>query len=967
MKKVGSHRGTSSTMVKKFNKALSVLLAAAMVAGMMPDAGLMANAAEAGAEAEADANVDESVSAQSADDAGDDVSAAGSDDEAANDNEADNGNYVDIDNTEGEKRDTGSDNENADVNDDDNDDSADGNDSTGANDNHSSDNGEEAGENTDRKEEDTTYSIKEPAEEEMQADEGIEVYAAGQVNDKVAWTLKLAKALDHATVYYAAGASAPGDWATVSDTMDASDGFTNSGTDGQVWFKIVPNEGYQISASSTPAITSSNFELKGSDGNAVAAGSDVYYVIVKDDQTVSTAENLTISGLDVDPDDNTVTIAATESEVTVTADNTVKTDAEYKFSVTKLAGYTISNIEVYKTDDSSAEYAITPATMPTEDDTAVEYTIAAGVIKASFTIKVTTEAEGSGMPEPPELPEKEGKKVSSIMLKTATAEGSASSIGRGAVDVFVEGTTSDGEPYNEWLEADNGWKLSDLEAGAYLVTIMAADGSNAEITAVTVDGMTGISPVKKGNTYTFPLSLNGAEAKSITVNVTAKAVAAADAKVTVSVEGGVEDDAITAQIKLKNAADKDYKSVDSVKLEANKSYVVKIAPKDKKTNQLVRIWYSPTGGDARLVDGVYYVTFTSSGDPVEIEVGVSGIGTAGSIALDTENSNAKLVSDKAIEYATSQNATEKPQTLQYQPLIATKAVVDSGLYTYVRVKKIDGTITVNDGYDDISICKEDASYYYYDLGQISWEQTVAVQAAVKIFHTENADGVENVEITPSELKPSTRTTEIGSFNYGGSFNVKVTMKEGYVLTGLTVNRKAVTDIAHSTSGGANVYTAEEAVKNADGSVDIQIKTAKKSSVTFAGLIDNSDNPLASVTYGLSASKADSEYSIPLDFNGTIYFKVTPETGKAVTKVEAITLQADAGDDAKDGTDIQEDDIKSCTELTASQNVYSTKIEEDTIIRVTTDTAYNVTVAIAEADKENVTGYAWSLYAGWHIQ
>ncbi len=174
------------------------------------------------------------------------------------------------------------------------------------------------------------------------------------------------------------------------------------------------------------------------------------------------------------------------------------------------------------------------------------------------------------------------------------------------------------------------------------------------------------------------------------------------------------------------------------------------------------------------------------------------------------------------------------------------------------------------------------------------------------------------------------------------------MEEGAVLKSLVINGKIVSDITHN-STGANVYTAAKAVKSTESS-DIQIKTAKQSTVTFVG----TDATSATVKYGLNASKQETELPAAneIEYNGTLYFTLEAAENKAVTKVEALTLYADAN-----GTYTEEDDIKSSKELTAANGVYSVDVAEDITIRVTTADAKTVTVDTEDA---NVTGYAWSL-------
>ena len=905
-----------SQKLKKFNKVLSVLLAAAMVAGSVPDVSLVAHATEAETEAELDIQDSEN---QDFEESGSDVQ----DNENAADADADAEVEEQTGSSEAEELEADESIQPAAENPD--------------TDNQDTENMAEN--NTDSKAADTTAN-ENTTGEEAEGEDGKAPRAAVTVTVNEAGE-------GTATITYCVNAEEKTTYdeiANVGDFKSANEAGLDSAEENQyLYVKVEAEEGTTVTVAASDDVTV---------GEAITKNEEtaVYYKI-----QIKKAFTLTVTK-ESEAEDQTCTITVqydnTIDSVTYgnestpinregTIDDATQGDT-ITFTITPDDGYTGVTVNGSADDvEEGSEGAFTyDYTVPTTETATI-----------TFAGTKTPEQPDPGpvTPDPDEAPEKKGNKISNISLKALTAADSAS-IGREDIIVNVEGNLSDGNSYENELKGDNGWKLSDLAAGSYAVVVSSESG--VELTDVKVDGLaSAVTPQKQGDSYAFKLTLDGTTANSIVISATAKKTIG-DTMLWVD----AETEQIIARVKEKGAKDSEYKAVsaEGVKIERNKSYTVEIAPNDTKTIKISNVSY-PTGADVRKQDGKYYITFTCTGS-VSLNVETTSTLTAtNKLSLNADGSNSKLT----VEYAQSDVQTANPQTLTYAKLDGTGKDLDSSAYAYVRVEKIDGIIEVEEDYGEKSAVKEDNKYLYYALGQMESDKAVTVTANVTITVTEDADRVQEIAINQAQVDNS-EENQTSVFALGqdklsqnktynsGDYDVVITMEEGAVLKSLVINGKTVSDITHS-STGANVYTAAKTVKSTESS-DIQIKTAKQSTVTFVG----TDAASATVKYGLNASKQETELpaTSKIEYNGTLYFTLEAAENKAVTKVEALTLYADAN-----GMYTDEDDIKSSKELTAANGVYSVDVAEDITIRVTTADAKTVTVDTEDA---NVTGYAWSL-------
>ena len=904
-----------SQKLKKFNKVLSVLLAAAMVAGSVPDVSLVAHATEAETEAELDIQDSEN---QDFEESGSDVQ----DNENAADADADAEVEEQTGSSEAEELEVDESIQPAAENPD--------------TDNQDTENNAEN--NTDSKAADTTAN-ENTAGEEAEGEDG---KALEEGSETQSYTISFENTAN----------------ATLEAVENPGDGNVTIAQSDNVWSATVNKS---TTEGATGAEKSVVFK-------AALEGKEI--VVTYKAGNEGTEETLTaVDGVYTIPAekitaDVTVTITEKTDEgdqkcsITVQYDDTINSVTYGAESTTVDKNGTISDV----TQGDTIAFTITPAegyTGVTVNGSAEDVEAGSeGAFTYDYTVTETATITFAGtktpeQPDPgpvtPELdkaPEKKGNKVSNISLKALTAADSEA-ISRNDIKVSVKGNLSDDTGYNKELENENGWKLSDLAAGSYAVVVSSKNG--VELTDVKVDGLaSAVTPQKQGDSYTFKLTLDGTTANSIVISATAKRPIS-DTMLWVD----AETEQIKTRVKEKGAKDSEYKAVsaEGVKIESNKSYTVEIAPNDTKTIKISNVSGCPTNADVRKQDGKYYITFTCTGS-VFLNVETTTTSTvANNLSLNADDSNSELT----VEYAQSDVQTANPQTLTYAKLDGTGKDLDSSAYVYVRVGKIDGIITVTEDYDESAqVVKEDSKYLYYALGQMESDKTVTVTANVTITVTEDADRVEKIEFIkytePGEngdiatfALNQNELNQSEEYN-SGDYNVVITMAKGAVLKSLVINGKIVSDITHKVAEGKNVYTAAKAVNSKESS-DIQIKTAEQSTVTFVGTGAAS----ATVKYGLNASKQETELTgTIIEYNGTLYFTLEAAENKAVTKVEALTLYADA-------TGTAEDDIKSSKELTAANGVYSVDVAEDITIRVTTADAHEIKVTLGE----NVTSYAWS--------
>ena len=902
-----------SQKLKKFNKVLSVLLAAAMVAGSVPDVSLVAHATEAETEAELDIQDSEN---QDFEESGSDVQ--------------DNENAADADADAEVEEQTGS---------------------SEAEELEADESIQPAAENPDTDNQDTENMAENNTDSKAADTNANENTAGEEAEGEDGKALEEGSETQNYTVSFENTANA-----TLAAVENPGESNVTIAQSGNVWSAAVDKS---TEESATGAAKSVVFK-------ATLEGKEIVVTYKAGDE--GTEETLTAAdGVYTIPAEKitgnvTVTITEKTGEgdqkctITVQYDSTIDSVTYGDESTQITSGSTISNV----TQSDTIAFTITPAdgytgvTVNGSADDVEEGSEGAFTYNYTVTETATITFAGTKTPEQPdpgpvtpdpdEAPEKKGNKISNISLKALTAADSAS-IGREDIIVNVEGNLSDGNSYENELKGDNGWKLSDLAAGSYAVVVSSESG--VELTDVKVDGLaSAVTPQKQGDSYTFKLTLDGTTANSIVISATAKKTIG---DTMLQVHAGPEQ--IKTRVKEKGAKDSEYKAVstEGVKIERNKSYTVEIAPKDTKTIKISNVSY-PTGADVRKQDGKYYITFTCTGS-VSLNVETTSTLTAtNKLSLNAEGSNSKLT----VEYAQSDVQTANPQTLTYAKLDGTGKDLDSSAYAYVRVEKIDGIIEVEEDYGEKSAVKEDNKYLYYALGQMESDKAVTVTANVTITVTEDADRVEKIHV--NKVEENSEGNKIVRFAQGeltvsdpvvydsGDYDVVITMKKDAVLKSLVINGKTVPGIIHEFSEGKNVYTAAKAVNSKDSS-DIQIKTAKKSTVTFVGTGEVN----ATVKYGLNASKVETELTgTEIEYNGTLYFALEAAENKAVTKVEALTLYADA-------TGTAEDDIKSSEPLKETNGVYSVDVAEDITIRVTTADAHEIKVTL----EEGVTSYAWS--------
>ncbi len=704
-----------SQKLKKFNKVLSVLLAAAMVAGSVPDVSLVAHATEAETEAELDIQDSEN---QDFEESGSDVQ----DNENAADADADAEVEEQTGSSEAEELEVDESIQPAAENPD--------------TDNQDTENNAEN--NTDSKAADTTAN-ENTAGEEAEGEDG---KALEEGSETQSYTISFENTAN----------------ATLEAVENPGDGNVTIAQSDNVWSATVNKSttegatGAEKSVVFKAALEGKEIVVTYKAGNA---GTEETLTAVDGVYTIP-AEKITA--------DVTVTITEKTDEgdqkcsITVQYDDTINSVTYGAESTTVDKNGTISDV----TQGDTIAFTITPAegyTGVTVNGGAEDVEAGSeGAFTYDYTVTETATITFAGtktpeQPDPgpvtPELdkaPEKKGNKVSNISLKALTAADSEA-ISRNDIKVSVKGNLSDDTGYNKELENENGWKLSDLAAGSYAVVVSSKNG--VELTDVKVDGLaSAVTPQKQGDSYTFKLTLDGTTANSIVISATAKRPIS-DTMLWVD----AETEQIKTRVKEKGAKDSEYKAVsaEGVKIESNKSYTVEIAPNDTKTIKISNVSGCPTNADVRKQDGKYYITFTCTGS-VFLNVETTTTSTvANNLSLNADDSNSELT----VEYAQSDVQTANPQTLTYAKLDGTGKDLDSSAYVYVRVGKIDGIITVTEDYDESAqVVKEDSKYLYYALGQMESDKTVTVTANVTITVTEDADRVQDIAINQAQVDDS---------------------------------------------------------------------------------------------------------------------------------------------------------------------------------------------------------------------